>query len=63
MHNWLKLFRETTKFFQSLPKNYLENICKYIYNPAKDTIEKETYLNPSIVGNVDETPIVLEPIT
>ena len=40
----------------------MENICKYIYNAVKDCIEKETYLHLNIVINVDEIPIVLEPI-
>jgi len=29
----------------------------------KDNIERKIYLNPNVVANVDETPIVLEPIT
>jgi len=44
-------------------KNSLENICEYIFKAIKDIIERKIYLNPNIVDNVDETSIVLEPIT
>ena len=71
MHQWFKRFRKrysysirkTTKFAQTLPKNYMENIREYIYTAIKDNIEKNISLYPNIVANVDETPIVLEPIT
>ena len=71
MHNWFKRFREkysnsirkATKFSQTMPKNFLENISEYIFKAIKDNIKRKIYLNPNIVANVDETPIVLEPIT
>ena len=71
MHNWFKRFREkysysirkATKLAQSMPKNSLENIHEFLFKATKDNIERKLYLNPNIVANVDETPIVLEPIT
>ena len=71
MHNWFKNFREkysysirkATKFAQSMPKNSLENIHEYLFKAIKENIERNIYLNPNIVANVDETSIVLEPIT
>ena len=41
----------------------MENIHEYLFKAIKDNIERKIYLNPNIVANVDETPIVLEPIT
>lgn len=41
----------------------MENIHEYLFKATKDNIERKLYLNPNIVANVDETPIVLEPIT
>jgi len=69
--NWFKQFREKNSFSirkanklsQSLTKNYMKNIHKYIYNAVKDIMEKEIYFNSNIVANINETPIVLEPIT
>ena len=54
---------KATKFAQTISKNYLENIREYIFKAIKGNIERKIYLNHNIVANVDETPIVLEPIT
>jgi len=51
--NWFKQFREkysfsirkANKLSQSLTKNYMKNIHKYIYNAVKDIMEKEIYFN------------------
>ena len=41
----------------------MEIIREYIFKTIKDNLERQIYLNPNIVANVDETSIVLEPIT
>lgn len=70
LHHYFKRFREkhshsirkVTKISQNLPKNYLENLRNYLYDVTKNMIEKETYFKTHILANVDETPLVLEPI-
>ena len=46
-----------------MPKDYLEEIRTFLFNAIKDMIEYDTETNSNIIANVDETPIVLEPIT
>ena len=41
----------------------MENIDEYLFNMIKDNIERKIYLNPNIVADVDETPLVLEEFT
>lgn len=50
-------------FPKQCQKNSLENIREYIFKAIKDNIERKIYLYPNIVTYVDETPIVLKPIT
>lgn len=52
-----------TKYAQTLYKNDIENIREYIYIWIKDNLDKNIYLHPNIITNVDETPITLQPIT
>lgn len=71
LHLWFKRFRtrnsysirRITKVAQRLPKNVLENVREFLYNALKDNYEYNTDINANIIANVDETPIVLEPIT
>ena len=62
-NNILNQLGKWLKYHKNLPKNYLENLRKYLYNGIKETIEKETYANTDILANIDETPLVLERIT
>ena len=69
LHHWFIRFRErysfsirkVTKLAQQLPTYYLEDIRKYLYNNILEVIEVIKY--KTIIANVDETPIYLEPIT
>ena len=68
---WFKRFRtrnsyairRITKVAQRLPKNVLENVREFLYKAIKDNYEYNTDINSNIIANVDETPVVLEPIT
>ena len=71
LHHWFKRFRighsyyirKVTKITQSLPKYFLENLRAFLYQSIKDSLDLITELNSNLIGNVDETPICLEPIT
>jgi len=68
---WFKRFRTRNsysirriiKVAQRLPKNVLENVREFLYKALKDNYEYNTDINANILANVDETPIVMEPIT
>lgn len=55
--------RKVSKISHNLLQNYLENLRNYLYDVIKDMIEKETYVNTHRLANLDETPLVLEPIS
>ena len=71
LHLWFKRFRtrhsyairRVTKFAQRLPNNVLDNVRDYLYKALKDNYEYNTDINSNIIANIDEIPIVLEPIT
>ena len=71
LHHWFKRFREKykyslrklTKISQTLPTNYLEEVRLFLYENIKDMINIDIEKNGNLVANVDETPLVLEPIT
>ena len=71
LHLWFKRFRirhsysirKITKIAQSMPIYFLEDLRNYLYQAIKDNIEFNLEQNASLIGNVDETPLSLEPIT
>ena len=71
LHIWFKRFRKRysysirkiTKIAQNMPKYFMEDLRNYIYQAIKDNIEFNLDNKSIIIGNVDETPISLEPIT
>jgi len=71
LHHWFKRFRQrysysirkVTKMAQTLPKNYSDYIESYLSLAVRDMVQKNTDINSYLVANVDETPLVLEPIT
>ena len=70
LHIWFKRFRKRysysirkiTKIAQNMPQYFMEDLRNYLYQAIKDNIEFNLEYKSIIIGNVDETPICLEPI-
>ena len=45
-----------------MPQYFMEDLRNYLYLAIKDNIEFNLEYKSIIIGNVDETPICLEPI-
>ena len=70
LHNWFKRFRERYSFpiakvnkaNQSMPKYFEENLRNFLFSNIKDMFE-HYYDKNLLFANVDEVPIILDPVS